>query len=116
MANHLYEPASITDVWTIATLLCVVRRENILFYQNSNKTVRYCGSGTKYISKIDDDTLVDFDLLDRLLAHRDLSNTIACPTIMRNQKPWRHPEAKVMGKWTNLVEGILLKYFSIKLI
>ena len=77
---------------------------------------RYCGTKTQFISKIDDDTEVDFDLLDRLLADTDLSNKIVCPTVMRNQKPWRHPEAKVMGKWTNLVEGILLKYFSIKLI
>ena len=70
----------------------------------------------QYISKIDDDTLVDFTLLDSLLAQTDLTNKISCPSVMRNQKPWRHPQAQVMGKWTNLIEGILPRYFSIKII
>ena len=71
---------------------------------------------SQYISKMDDDTLVDFELLDSLLADTDLTNKVACPSVMRNQKPWRHPQARVMGKWTNLIEGILPRYFSMKII
>ena len=75
-----------------------------------------CDCLSQYISKMDDDTLVDFELLDSLLADTDLTNKVACPSVMRNQKPWRHPQAKVMGKWTNLIEGILPRYFSMKII
>ena len=25
---------------------------------------------------------------------------IACPTVLRNQKIWRHQDAPAMGKWT----------------
>ena len=94
----------------------ILIKKYFILYSLSQFFTRYCGSRTKYISKIDDDTVVDFDLLDKLLAETDMDARIVCPTVMRNQKPWRHPQAKVMGKWTNLVEGILRRYFSIKLI
>ena len=61
------------------------------------------------MSKIDDESFIDFDLLDSLLGEKDADTTeetISCPTVIRNQKPWRYSDAKVMGKWTHTVEEI----------
>ena len=41
----------------------------------------------------------------------DKTETISCPTVIRNQKPWRYSEAKVMGKWTHSFEDIPDKFF-----
>ena len=75
---------------------------------------RFCSPITRYVSKIDDDSIIDFDLLDSLLDRRALTSseeTISCPTVIRNQKPWRYPDAKVMGKWTHPLEEIPDKFF-----
>ena len=66
------------------------------------------------MSKIDDDSIIDFDLLDSLLDEKDADTkeeTISCPTVIRNQKPWRYSDAKVMGKWTHPLEEIPDKFF-----
>ena len=59
------------------------------------------------MSKINDDSIIDFDLLDSLLDEKDVDEkekTVSCPKVIRNQKPWRYPE--VMGKWTHPLEEI----------
>ena len=54
------------------------------------------------MSKIDDDSVIEFKKLDSILDEVEKDpreETISCPTVIRNQRTWRHPEAKTMGKW-----------------
>ena len=47
---------------------------------------RFCGSKVEFISKMDDDTVLNFDNLVQSLFDIDQSeNVIACPTVLRNQ-------------------------------
>ena len=61
---------------------------------------------------MDDDSVVDFDLLFSLLERTATSkeDTILCPTVFRNMKPFRHPDAKVSGKWAYSYEVIPGKF------
>jgi len=75
---------------------------------------RFCNRNTKFVSKIDDDSIIDFELLESLLdkkATESPEETISCPTVIRNQKPWRYSDAKVMGKWTHSIAEIPDKFF-----
>jgi hypothetical protein len=75
---------------------------------------RFCSRQTAYVSKMDDDSIIDFDLLDSLLEKNTANTeeeTISCPTVIRNQKPWRYSDAKVMGKWTHPFEELPDKFF-----
>ena len=49
--------------------------------------------------------MLDLDNLAESLKDVDKSDmVIACPTVLRNQIIWRHPEAPIMGKWTETPE------------
>jgi hypothetical protein len=66
-------------------------------------TNRFCGS-VKYIAKIDDDITMDLDHLLGILEAKHgsgpVSDTIECPSTMRNMRPWRQNGTRsIMGKW-----------------
>ena len=74
---------------------------------------RFCSSKTKYIAKIDDDSIIDFDKLVSVLENMDKDyddETISCPSVTRNRKVWRHSEANLMGKWAHSEAEIPGKY------
>ena len=74
---------------------------------------RFCSLKTKYIVKIDDDSIIDFDKLVSTLEMMDEEvdgETISCPSVTRNRKVWRHSEARLMGKWAHSEEEIPGKY------
>ena len=53
------------------------------------------------MSKIDDDSVIEFKKLDSILDEVEKDpreETISCPTVIRNQKPWRYPDAILMLK------------------
>ena len=62
-------------------------------------TVRHCSQTTKYIVKIDDNSVVDLARLSKTLDEVQVEGTIACPSVMRGVRIWRHPEAPLLGKW-----------------
>ena len=78
---------------------------------------RYCGSSIEFISQIDDDTVLDYDNLAESLKDVDQSDLIiACPTVLRNQIIWRHPEASIMGKWAWPIGVITVSHYYIRCI
>lgn len=66
-------------------------------------TSRFCGSA-RFVAKIDDDISLDLDRLVDILEVRpstDWPDTILCPSVMRNMRPWRQNHTKsIMGKWS----------------
>ena len=75
--------------------------------------LRFCSAKTKYIAKIDDDSIIDFDKLVTTLedmGKEENGETISCPSVTRNRKVWRHSEAKLMGKWAHSEAEIPGKY------
>ena len=62
---------------------------------------------------MDDDSLIDFDLLDNLLdASGSNIEAVFCPSLSRNVRPWRHPEANVFGKYAISVEDLPEGYYD----
>ena len=60
---------------------------------------------------MDDDSLIDFDLLDNLLdASSDAIESVSCPSVWRNVKPWRHSESNIFGKYAISVEDLPENY------
>ena len=54
-----------------------------------------CSLATKFIVKIDDNSVVDLDQLERALEEVDEgSDNILCPFEIRGLPIWRHPEVK----------------------
>ena len=55
----------------------------------------------RFLVRMDDDTVVSFDQLVSSLdqAHTSSDLLVTCPTVIRNQRVWRHQEAPLMGKW-----------------
>ena len=54
-----------------------------------------CSLATKFIVKIDDNSVVDLDRLERALEEVDEgSDNILCPFEIRGLPIWRHPEVK----------------------
>ena len=55
-----------------------------------------CSLATKFIVKIDDNSVVDLDQLERALEEVDEgSDNILCPFEIRGLPIWRHPEVKL---------------------
>ena len=58
-----------------------------------------CSLATKFIVKIDDNSVVDLDRLERALEEVDEgSDNILCPFEIRGLPIWRHPEVKFQKK------------------
>ena len=60
----------------------------------------------RFLVRMDDDTVVSFDQLVSSLDQAHTSSEgeaadllVTCPTVIRNQRVWRHQEAPLMGKW-----------------
>ena len=57
----------------------------------------------RFIHRIDDDTVVNYESLAALLKYEEENHRnekyIYCPSVMRNQKVWTHSEAPILGKW-----------------
>jgi len=62
-------------------------------------TVRHCRHSTKYIVKIDDNSVVDLTRLSKALDEVEVEGSIVCPSVMRGVRIWRHSEAPLLGKW-----------------
>ena len=62
-------------------------------------TVRHCRETTRYIVKIDDNSVVDLARLSKTLDEVQVEGSIVCPSVMRGVQIWRHPEAPILGKW-----------------
>ena len=53
---------------------------------------------------MDDDSIVNFELLETLLEANDdetLNSAVLCPSLTRNSRVWRYQESKVMGKYAH---------------
>ena len=63
---------------------------------------RLCGSA-RFVVKVDDDIRLDLTALETLLhskyggpsSKRPVPDTIECPSLMRNMRPWRQTHNKV---------------------
>ena len=65
-----------------------------------------CNLATKFIVKIDDNSVVDLDRLERALEEVDeRSDNILCPFEIRGLPIWRHPEVKIKKNRTIAVVG-----------
>ena len=52
---------------------------------------------------MDDDTKIDYEQLSLALSHQNPSDlSIYCPSVLKNQRLWRHKSAPIMGKWAYL--------------
>ena len=70
-----------------------------------------CSLATKFIVKIDDNSVVDLDQLERALEEVDEgSDNILCPFEIRGLPIWRHPEVKFQNR-TIAVEGFKKQLF-----
>ena len=51
---------------------------------------------------IDDDTEVNYEELENAVQSKIKNDDlkIGCTSVLRGQRIWRHPEAPIMGKWT----------------
>jgi len=75
---------------------------------------RLCGSA-RFVVKVDDDIRLDLAALETLLhskyggpgSKREVPDTIECPSVMRNMRPWRQTHNKsLMGKWSISVKDM----------
>ena len=63
---------------------------------------RLCGNA-RFVVKVDDDIRLDLAMLETLLhskygspgSKRPVPDTIECPSVMRNMRPWRQTHNKV---------------------
>jgi len=75
---------------------------------------RLCGNA-RFVVKVDDDIRLDLAMLETLLhskygspgSKRPVPDTIECPSVMRNMRPWRQTHNKsLMGKWSISVQDM----------
>ena len=65
-----------------------------------------------FVINIDDDSIIDYDDLALRLNYENLhanEDNIYCPSVLRNQKLWRHKAAPMMGKWAYLSDNFTSK-------
>ena len=66
-------------------------------------------SRPKFLIKMDDDSNISYEDLAAKLRSEDLHSphqaNIYCPSVLKNQKLWRHKGAPIMGKWAYLSDN-----------
>ena len=66
-------------------------------------------STPKFLIKMDDDSNISYEDLAAKLRSEDLHSphqaNIYCPSVLKNQKLWRHKGAPIMGKWAYLSDN-----------
>ena len=66
-----------------------------------------------FVINIDDDSIIDYDDLALRLNYENLhaseEDNIYCPSVLKNQKLWRHKAAPMMGKWAYLSDNFTSK-------
>ena len=73
----------------------------------------------RFLIKIDDDSVIDYEDLAARLDYEDLyhgeEDFLYCPSVLKNQKLWRHKAAPIMGKWAYMSDNFTSEKLSILL-
>jgi len=68
----------------------------------------------RFLIKMDDDSVIDYEDLAARLDYEDLYNgeedCVYCPSVLKNQKLWRHKAAPMMGKWAYMSDNFTRTY------
>ena len=73
----------------------------------------------RFLIKMDDDSVIDYEDLAARLDYEDLyhgeEDFLYCPSVLKNQKLWRHKAAPIMGKWAYMSDNFTSETLSILL-